>query len=197
MIDSLHHDFVFAPTFRLVGRALGVTPGTTGVDLDDVTFTARFGPWTVSTPITNLEGAEVTGPYAPWRVIGPPHLSLADSGLTFATNRDVGVCIRFREAVTGLLPLGLARHPGLTVTVAEPAALAEVVEAIAAKEGPSGPTAEHPIDEAVVDLRDSLAAMSASDLRARAHRRGVPRASGMSKAQLIDALSEHEDAGAG
>ena len=51
------------------------------------------------------------------KTIGPAHLSLADRGLTFATNRDEGVCIRFHEPVKGIDPLGVLRHPALTVTV--------------------------------------------------------------------------------
>ena len=35
-------------------------------------------------------------------------------------NPDEGVCIRFAEPVRGMDPMGKIRHPGLTVTVAEP-----------------------------------------------------------------------------
>jgi hypothetical protein len=62
----------------------------------------------------------VTGPYKLWRVAGGPHLSLKDRGVTFATNRRSGACIRFAEPVTGLLPWGLLRHPAATVTVGNP-----------------------------------------------------------------------------
>jgi hypothetical protein len=47
------------------------------------------------------------------RWVGP------DRGITFATNGDGGLCIRFIEAVTGIDPFRLIRHPGLTVTVAD------------------------------------------------------------------------------
>ena len=85
-------------------------------------LSARFGPWRLSTPLENVAGTEVTGPYQLLKVIGPPHLSLRDRGLTFATNRQRGVCIRFRR------PVGLLRHPSLTVTVADPDALARALE---------------------------------------------------------------------
>lgn len=75
----------------------------------------------MATPLDNVVGAEVTGPYRLVKVAGPPHLSLRDRGITFATNRARGTCIRFRE------PVGLLRHPAATVTVAAPDALAEAL----------------------------------------------------------------------
>ena len=57
------------------------------------------------------------------KVLGPPHLSFTDRGVTFATNRDLGLCIRFHEPVPAIAPFGLLRHPGATVTVADPLAL--------------------------------------------------------------------------
>lgn len=53
------------------------------------------------------------------KTAGPAHLSLADKGLTFATNGDHGVCPIMRQAVPGIDPFGLLRHPNLTVTVAD------------------------------------------------------------------------------
>ena len=38
-------------------------------------------------------------------------------GKTFGTTTDGGVCITFDNPVRGLDPLGVLRHPGLTVTV--------------------------------------------------------------------------------
>jgi hypothetical protein len=60
-----------------------------------------------------------TGPYSLIKTIGPAHLSFADRGLTFATNSERGLCIRFATPVRGLDPLGLVRHPAVTVTVAD------------------------------------------------------------------------------
>jgi hypothetical protein len=53
------------------------------------------------------------------KVLGA-RLSLADRGLTFGSDTAGGVCIRFAEPVRGLVPFGLLRHPGLTVTVTTP-----------------------------------------------------------------------------
>ena len=89
---------------------------------------AGFGPWSVTTRLDNVVTAEVGGPYAPWKTIGPPHVSLADGGLTFATNGRRGVCIRFREPVRGIDPLGIFRHGSLTVTVRDTEALQAALE---------------------------------------------------------------------
>jgi hypothetical protein len=98
---------------------IGVRPERDGVWLDEDRFVARFGPWRLSAPRSDVVDAEVTGPYSAWKAIGP-RLSLADRGLTFGTAADRGVCVRFRRPVAGIEPSGLLRHPTLTVTVAEP-----------------------------------------------------------------------------
>lgn len=120
-------DFAFDDRYRKVCRLFGVHPGAAWVDVDDDELTARFGPWTVRTPLANIVSATPTGPYSIAKTIGPARLSVADRGLTFATNRDGGVCLRFAEPVTGMDPLGVIRHPGLTVTVRSPEALADTV----------------------------------------------------------------------
>lgn len=45
-------------------------------------------------------------------------VAITDRGLTFATNNRPGVLVLF-NSVRGLDPLGLIRHPELTVTVAD------------------------------------------------------------------------------
>jgi hypothetical protein len=102
---------------------LGVTPANAFVEVDDERLVAQFGRWRVDTARSNVAGAEVSGPYSLVKVLGPPRLSFADRGLTFATTAARGVCIRFREAVKGIEPIGVIRHPGLTVTVDDPEAL--------------------------------------------------------------------------
>jgi hypothetical protein len=97
-----------------------------GLDLDATGLHVRLGPWSVSTPLENLAGAEVGGPYSPLRALGV-RLSLADRGLTFGTNAARGLCVRFREPVPGIEPTGLLRHPSLTATVAEPDLVADVL----------------------------------------------------------------------
>lgn len=119
--------FAFDPKMAVAALPFGVTPLTARVEVVDGELHARFGPWSVHTSLDNIESAEVTGPYSWPKVIGPPHLSFRDRGVTFATNADRGVCIRFREPVTALLPGGLLRHPGLTVTVDRPEELVAVL----------------------------------------------------------------------
>ena len=119
--------FAFDPAFRPIDLLLGVTPRRAFVEVDGERLVARFGRWRVETPRSNVAAAEVSGPYSLVKVMGPPRLSLADRGLTFATNAARGVCVRFREPVKGIDPLGVIRHPGLTVTVDDPDGLVEAL----------------------------------------------------------------------
>jgi hypothetical protein len=98
------------------------------IDGDREQLIARYGWWAVATPLANIAAVSVTGPYRVWKVIGPPHISFQDRGLTFATNSDLGVCIRFHEPVKGIDPRGFIRHPGLTVTVDDPVGLVAALQ---------------------------------------------------------------------
>src|SRR5437660_384182 len=84
----------FDRPFTWASAWAGVRPSQAGVAVSDRGVRATFGPWSVVTPLANVAGAEVTGPFTWFKVIGPPHLSLKDRGLTFAGNADAGVCIR-------------------------------------------------------------------------------------------------------
>ncbi|HET9420626.1 MAG TPA: hypothetical protein VFO49_05785 [Nocardioides sp.] len=118
-----HHDFAFTRAYRLSGLPFGVTPGTTGADVDQGVLRVRFGPWRLRTEVANVEGVEESGDYAFIKTAGPAHLSLADRGITFATNSAQGLCIRFVDRVRIDLPVGHLRCPAATLTVADPAAL--------------------------------------------------------------------------
>jgi hypothetical protein len=115
--------FHFEPRVGPFAYALGITPWTTGVEVADDELRVRFGALNLKTPLDNIVGAEITGPYRFFKVAGPPHLSLADRGLTLATSTKQGVCVRFRK------PVGLLRHPGLTVTVEDADRLVELLTA--------------------------------------------------------------------
>ncbi len=119
MDDAERFEFSFAPAYRVLARAFGVTPSTAWVEVGDERIEARFGPWRVSTPVNNVTDVAITGPYALPKTAGPARLALTDRGLTFATNGNRGVLLTFATAVRGLDPLGLVRHPELTVTVAD------------------------------------------------------------------------------
>jgi hypothetical protein len=120
-------EFAFDPEYRAAALPFGVTPGRTGVEVENGRLVARYGFWRLETDVGNVEGTEVSGPYRLLTTIGPAHLSLADRGLTFASNRRRGLCIKFKEPVPGLEPTGRLRHPGLTVTVADVDGLARAL----------------------------------------------------------------------
>ena len=111
------YSFRFDPAYRVAALPFGVMPATTSVVVDDSRLEVRFGPWRLRTPLTNIAGTEVTGPYSFVKTAGPAHLSFTDRGVTFATNGARGLCIRFREPVRALDPTGRLLHPGATVTV--------------------------------------------------------------------------------
>ncbi len=121
--------FAFAAAYRLPALVFGITPVTAYVELDDVDLRVRFGPWSLRTPRSNVAGAELSGDYGFVKTAGPPHLSFTDRGVTFATNGEQGVCVRFHELVRGIDPTGRIRHPGATMTVADPAGLAAALGA--------------------------------------------------------------------
>ena len=118
--------FAFEPRLVPFSALFGVTPRTAWVDVDDDDLTVRFGPWRLATPRRNIVEGQLTGPYQFAKVAGPAHLSFADRGVTFATTTRRGVCFALRDPVPGIDPFGRLRHPGVTVTVAEPERLLEV-----------------------------------------------------------------------
>src|SRR4051812_34105784 len=125
--DSVRFDFDFDSTFRRIDRLLGVRPDNSYIEVVGDQVTVQFGRWRVQTTKSNVIGADVTGPYTWWKVAGPPHLSLADRGLTMATTTQRGVCLTFRTPVPGIEPTGILRHRGLTVTPRDPDRLVEAL----------------------------------------------------------------------
>jgi hypothetical protein len=123
--NSLRLALEWEPQVRNLNRLAGIGPRNSWVEVTDGTFTARFGPWRVRTPVANIKSTEVTGPYHLVRVAGGPRLSLGDQGLTFAGTTRRGLCLTFHEPVRGI---GLLRHPELTVTVTEPDRLTAALE---------------------------------------------------------------------
>jgi hypothetical protein len=124
--DAEQFEMAFDPRFRVPLAALGVTPETAHVTVAADCLVACFGPWVCRTTPANVRAVRVTGPYRWHRAIGP-RLSLADHGLTFGSTAARGVCLLFTEPVRGIDPLGLIRHPGLTLTAADPDNLAAAV----------------------------------------------------------------------
>jgi hypothetical protein len=111
--------FRFAPAYRLAARPFGITPERAWVQVDDEHLLANYGPWRLRTPLGNVRRVAITGPYRFYRTAGPARLGITDGGLTFASNGERGVLLSFRKRVPAIDPLGLIRHPELTVTVGD------------------------------------------------------------------------------
>jgi hypothetical protein len=181
--DELVHTFAFADDGRVspFGRIFGVAPRNSRVEIDGSTLRATFGPWRVATPLANVEHVEVQGPYHWAKVAGPARYSMKDHSLTFATTVRRGVAISFTEPIRGLDPLGVYRHPSLTVTVEDPETFAATLRS----------AIEH-VDEIERDEHDHLAGMTAKELRELGRRHGLEGVSGLKKDELVEALSELE-----
>ena len=112
----------FDKRFLPMWLGVGALPRRDGVTItDDDRLVATFGVLRVNTPLDNIADAHVTGPYRWWTAVGP-RISFADDGLTFGTNPHAGLCIHFRNKIRHVI--GLRDHSALTVTVADPHALA-------------------------------------------------------------------------
>ncbi len=186
---SLQFPLRFHPAFRLPALVFGVTERRAVLRIDDDVLHVQFGLWSVTTNVSNIAAVSLTGGFAWPKVIGPPHLSFADRGLTFATNPDRAVCMRFRRPVRGLDPTGVLRHPALTVTVAEAHRLMELLDrpsqdVARVHSDPETVTAEDLIEATA----DELSSLTASELRARARRRGIRGVSRRRKAELVELL---------
>lgn len=182
------HPFRIDRLYRIPALLAGVRDVSAWVELDQDGLRARFGPWYVETSLDNVAGAGVSGPYAFAKTVGPAHLSFKDRGLTFATNGELGVCLTFREPVAGMEPTGHLRHPGLTVTVADPEALVSAAVALGI------PRTDGAALRVVQAAEDSLHTKSAAELRAIARERGVAHPASMKKADLVALLDGQFDA---
>jgi hypothetical protein len=106
--------FRFDPRYARVSRLFGITERNSWVEIGDTLLRAKYGPWRLTTPLTNIAAVEVTGPYRMFKTAGPARLAITDWGLSFTSNGDRGVLISFHERVWTVGP-----HPELTVTVAD------------------------------------------------------------------------------
>lgn len=124
-------EFRFTRPYRVAALPLGITPRTTYVEVTDGPdgeLRARFGPWSLRTPLSNVSSVQRSGPFDFLKTAGPPHLSFADRGVTFATNGEDGLCVLLDEPVAGIEPTGRLKHPGVTMTVRDVDGLLSLLE---------------------------------------------------------------------
>jgi hypothetical protein len=101
--------------WRLGVLPFGVTPTSAYVDVDSSTLDARFGPWRMDVPLSNIARFAIRGPYRWWRAVGVRQ-TLGIWDVSFGSSARDGVyleLVRPQRWIVGL-------HPALTVTVADP-----------------------------------------------------------------------------
>jgi hypothetical protein len=111
-------DFRFELLLRPFAALATVLPRSAYVVVDDDEVTVHFGVWGMAFPRTAVVDVQETGGFWLPKVAGPPHVSFADGGITFATNRQRGTCITLAHPQRG--PYPWLRHPNVTVTVDAP-----------------------------------------------------------------------------
>jgi len=116
--DPTRFDFRFEPILWPFAVVATVIPQRAFVEVDDDEVRIHFGVWAMAFPKTEVAEVHETGDYWLPKVAGPPHVSFADRGITFATNRQRGTCITLAHPQPG--PYPWLQHPNVTVTVAAP-----------------------------------------------------------------------------
>jgi hypothetical protein len=126
-VTTRRFEFAWDAAYRVAGLPFGVTPWTAYAEVSPTELRVRFGWWSLRTVRSNLLSATATRDYAFVKSAGPPHLSFADHGVTFATNGRAGVCVQFDRPVPVLDPTKRLRHPGATLTLADRTGFAEAL----------------------------------------------------------------------
>ncbi len=121
-------DFAFSPAYAKAARPFGITAATTSVEVGPRWLYVRYGPWKLLTPRTNVIAAHVTGDFKFVKTAGPPHLSLSDRGVSMTSNGDKALCLEFARPVIAIDTTGSIRHPGATLSVADPEGLAAALD---------------------------------------------------------------------
>lgn len=120
--------FAFEPPLDTWARWFAIVPTRSFIRLDDHGIEAMYGSWRVATAWSNVRSVERTGPYRSWKVAGPVRMSWADRGITMAATTAGGVCLHLHESVPGLDPLGLVRHPSVTLGVEDVDGVVHAIE---------------------------------------------------------------------
>ena len=120
--------FSFDPRFAPLLRVWGASPARAEVVVDDERLRARFGIFRLSTPLSNIAEASVTGPHKPYRALGV-RMSATDRGLTLGSSAERMVCMKFHRPVR-MQPFDVVAHPGLSVSVDRPDELAALLNGV-------------------------------------------------------------------
>lgn len=154
---AVSYPFAFERPLDRWARLFAVVPSRSFVIVDDDGFEAIYGSWRVATVWSNVTDVERTGPYRWWKIAGPAHLSVADRGITMAATPSGGVCISVHEPVRGLDPLGVVRHPSVTLGVEDPDTFVRDVEQrrrrSRSRPGPPPIAPRHPKGRPLASLR--------------------------------------------
>jgi hypothetical protein len=151
--------FAVDPALRRWSRLFGIRAERCTVTLSQSELTVTFGRWTLSTPPANIVAVEVDGPYQPWKIAGPPRLSLSDLGITFATTARRGVCVELHDPVGALDPFHLIHHPNVTITVDEPGRFADELRRVVASAPGSNGVPTSTVTRHRGSIRHTLAAL--------------------------------------
>ncbi len=127
MSRSASFPFAFASSYRLPALVFGITPGTSSVVVEDDELRVRYGPWRCGRRCRTSPAVSSSGGFAFLKTAGPPHLSFSDRGVSFATNGDRALCVEFHVPVPAIDPTRTIKHPGATMTVADPEGLARAL----------------------------------------------------------------------
>ncbi|MEO6021311.1 MAG: hypothetical protein ABIP45_13785 [Knoellia sp.] len=124
---STRFEFAFAGAYRFPALIFGIRPGSAFVTVTADELQVQFGPWRLVTGLDNIASTQITQDFAWLKTAGPPHLSLVDRGVTFATNGDRALCLHFIDPVPAIDPTRTIKHPGATLTVAHPERLRDLL----------------------------------------------------------------------
>lgn len=120
-------DFAWDRPYRIAGLLFGVTSTRAWVEVTPSELRVQYGFWSLRSALSNIAGVTVTDSYAFLKTAGPPHLSMSDRGISFATNGRRGLCVAFDQPVPGIDPSKRIKHPGATLTVEDIDGLAEAL----------------------------------------------------------------------
>jgi hypothetical protein len=98
--------------FRPLLVGLGVTRHTAWARISHNELVVKFGFLGFRTPLSNINGTEISGPYKAYRAIGA-------RGATYGSTTAGGVCVGFREPLAVLDPTGHVKNDAVTITVAD------------------------------------------------------------------------------